>query len=119
MSISYMINQIIKLLVTNAELAITEAIWGTSRTNVYQELGLESLETRSWFRHLCHFYKMKNNGLPEYFLKLIPVDTHLYNTHISENIATYHCKTDTFKHSFFLWTFVEWNNLHLQCRKSK
>ena len=55
-------------------------------------------------------------GLPEYLLKLILVDTHAFNTHISENITTYHCRTDTFKHSFFPWTIVEWNKLDLKCQ---
>ena len=74
----------------NAALAITGAIRGTSKTKIYQELGLESLKSHRWFRCLCHFYKIKNYGLPEYFFKLIPGDTHSYNTHISENITTYH-----------------------------
>ena len=101
----------------NAALAITGAIRGTSKTKVYQELGLESLKSRRWFRRLCYFYKIKNYGLPEYLFKLIPVDTHSYNTRISENITTYHCRTDTFKHSFFPWTIAEWSKLDLQCRK--
>ena len=33
-----------------------------------------------------------------------------------ENITTY-CRTDTFKHSFFLWTIVEWNKPDLKCHK--
>ena len=77
----------------NAALAITGAIRGTSKTKIYQELGLESLKSQRWFRCLCHFYKIKNYGLPAYFFKLIPGDTHSYNTHISENITTYHCQS--------------------------
>ena len=42
---------------------------------------------------------------------------HSYNLCISENIATYRCRNDTFKHSFFPWTIVEWNKLALKCRK--
>ena len=60
---------------------------------------------------------MKNYGLPEYLFKLIPVDTHSYNTRFSENITTYLCRTDTFKHSFFPWTIAEWKKLDLKCRK--
>ena len=29
----------------------------------------------------------------------------------------HHCRTDTFKHSFFPWTIVEWNKVDLKCRK--
>ena len=101
----------------NAALAITGAIWGTSKTKIYQELGLESLKSCRWFRRLCYFYKIKNYGLPEYLFQLISVDTHSCNTRISENIATYYCRTDTFKHSFFPLTIAEWNKLDLKCCK--
>ena len=67
----------------NAELVIAGAIWGTSKTKVYQKLWLESLNICRWFRCLCYFYKIKSYGLPGCF-KLIPVDTHSYNTHTSE-----------------------------------
>ena len=45
----------------NAALAITGAIKGTSQIKLYNELGLESLEFRWWFRKLCLFYKIKKN----------------------------------------------------------
>ena len=41
----------------NACLAIRGAIRGTSREKIYQELGLESLQFRRWYRKLCLFYK--------------------------------------------------------------
>ena len=37
----------------NVCLAITGAIPGTSREKTYQELGLESLQLRRWYRKLC------------------------------------------------------------------
>ena len=39
----------------NATLAITGAIRGSSRENFYQELGLESLQQRRWYRKICYF----------------------------------------------------------------
>ena len=48
----------------NACLAITGAIRGTSTEKIYQELGLESLKSRRWFRKLCHFYKIFNDKSP-------------------------------------------------------
>ena len=56
----------------NACLAITEAIKGTSSEKLYQELGLESLRSRRWFRKLYHFYKMLNEKSPSYLFNLIP-----------------------------------------------
>ena len=41
----------------NACLAITDTIRGSSREKIYQELGLESLQHRRWYRKLCYFYK--------------------------------------------------------------
>ena len=42
----------------NAALAITGAIRGTSREKLYQELGIESLRKRRWYRKLCFFFKI-------------------------------------------------------------
>ena len=36
-------------------IGLTGAIRGTSRVKVYQELGLESLKSRNWFRRLYCF----------------------------------------------------------------
>ena len=32
-------------------------------------------------------------------------------------ILQHHCRTDTFKHSFFPWTIAEWNKINLKCHK--
>ena len=42
----------------NACLAITGAIRGTSKEKLYQELGLESLQLRRWYRELGMFYRI-------------------------------------------------------------
>ena len=39
-------------------LAITGAKRGSSREKLYEELGLETLQQRRWFRKLCCFYKI-------------------------------------------------------------
>ena len=50
--------QNIESLQYNAALTITVAIRGTSREKIYQELGLESLQQRRWYRKLCLFFKI-------------------------------------------------------------
>ena len=56
-------HQKIESLQHNAALAITGAIRGTSRENIYQELGLESLQQRRWYRKLCLFLRyIKTNA---------------------------------------------------------
>ena len=39
-------------------------------------------------------------------------------TKISGNFPIYHCRTDTFKHSFFPWTIVAWNKVHPEIRNA-
>ena len=56
----------------NACLAITGAIPGTSKEKLYQELGLEELQLRRWYRRLGTFYKIFKSKSPQYLLKLTP-----------------------------------------------
>ena len=55
----------------NAALALTGAIRGSSRKKLYQELGLESLQQRRWYRKLCCFYKTDNKQTPGYLTELM------------------------------------------------
>ena len=54
-------------------LAITGAIRGTSTEERYNELGLEALEKRRWYRKLCCFYKLYKSHSPKYLFNIIPV----------------------------------------------
>ena len=64
----------------NAALAITGAIRQTSQTKLYRKLGLESIESSWWFRHLCTLYKIKTTGLPPYLNNVLPKVTNHYQT---------------------------------------
>ena len=44
--------------------AITGAIQGTSREKIYQELGLESLRARRWYKHLSCMFKLVKEEAP-------------------------------------------------------
>ena len=100
----------------NAALAITGAIKGTSQLKIYNELGIESLKFRRWFRCLCVFFKIKTTKIPKYLYELILPESHIYNTRNSENVETYYCRTDLFKYSFFPYTIVEWNKFNINLR---
>ena len=102
----------------NACLAITGAIRGTSTEKIYQELGLESLKSRRWFRKLCHFYKIFNEKLPSYLFNLIPNFNRVHNTRLSYNIPPIKVRHDYFKNSFFPSAISEWNKLDLNIRNS-
>ena len=102
----------------NVCLAITGPITGTSTEKIYQELGLESLKSRRWFRKLCHFYKIFNDKSPSYLFNLIPNFNRVHNTRLSYNIPTIKVKHDYFKNSFFPSAISEWNKLDLNIRNS-
>ena len=103
----------------NACLAITGAIRGTSREKLYQELGLEPLRLRRWYRKLCLFYKVFKNEHAQYYFHLIPV-RHL--SHTSRNVHSIpflSVKHSFFKNSFFPSTISEWNKLDPAIRNSE
>ena len=63
----------------NACLAST-SIRSTSKEKLYQELGLESLQLRRWFRKLCFFYKIYKNNQPSYLSNIVPQRSSVFNT---------------------------------------
>ena len=85
----------------NASLAITRAIRGTSKKKNFQELALESLQQRRWFRNLCTFYKIFKNQSPPYLCELLPLQTTSHNTRSSRNLSLFYFKHNFFKCSIF------------------
>ena len=57
----------------NAVLALAGVLRGSSREKLYQELGLESLQLRRWYRKLRCLYKIYNKQTFGYLNKLIPM----------------------------------------------
>ena len=80
----------------NSALAITGAIRGTSTEKLYNELGLETLEKRRWYRKLCCLYSVYENHSPKYFFNIIPITVSRYNTRNTYNISQFKVK-----HNFF------------------
>ena len=68
------LSQMIESVQYNAALAITSTIRGSSREKLYQELGLESLRDRRWYRKLCFYYKIRHNDCPQYLAQLLPTE---------------------------------------------
>ena len=82
----------------NAALAITGAIRGTSRERIYQELGLEHLSQRRWYRRLCMFWKIVNYlNFPAYLKGYLPRMQFSHNENRSKLFATMHSNTNYFK----------------------
>ena len=108
----------LKSLQYNTCLAITGAISGTSSEKLYQELGLESLKSRRWFRKLCQFCKILSEKSPSHLFDLIPNLNRVRETRHSNNISEIHTGHNYFKNSFFPYTLSELNNLDCKIRNS-
>ena len=91
----------------NACLAITGAIRDTSKEKLYQEIGLESLQLRRWYRKLGIFYKIFKSKSPQYLFKLIPEKTSSDVTRNTENIPLFNIKHNFYKNSFFPSSIIE------------
>ena len=102
----------------NAALALTGAIRGSSREKLYQELGLESLQLRRWYRKLCCFYKIYNKQAPGYLTELIPTLNEAYQTRHVANIPYLSFKHNLFKNTFSPSTILEWSKLDLSLQSS-
>ena len=99
--------------------AITGTRRGTSRKNPDQELGLESLCKRRWYKELCYFFKIFRGQSPEYLFRILPSVSKAYNTRTNYKIPLFYGKNDFFINSFSLSADIEWNNLNLKIRNSE
>ena len=105
-----MTNRIMNIFVRvqyNGALAMTGAIKETSQQKIYNDLGLESLRFRRWFRGFCVFYKIKITQLPSYLYEHIPKSNHETLITLIHIIA----EQTHLNILFFPYTIVEWNKL--------
>ena len=103
----------------NAALAITGCIRGSSKSKLFEELGLETLSDRRWFRRLCTFYKILKGTSPQYLQKLIIHRTaHRITRQNVSDIDIFWCRTNHFSASFFPFCSREWNKLSPSIRST-
>ena len=103
----------------NAALAITGAVYGSSRDKLYQELGFESPHDRRWFRKLCFYYKIRHNMCPLYLTELLPImKTSCYGLRLNRAPTVPNFRTEHFKSSFFPSCSSNWNQLDLKIQNS-
>ena len=77
---------------SNAALAITSAITCTSREKLYQELRLESLRKRRWYRKLCYFFKISKGQSPDYLFRILLSVSGADKTRTNSNIPHFSAK---------------------------
>ena len=117
---NYSFHQKLESIQYNAAVAITGAIRGSSREKLCQELGLESLQQRRWFRKLCYFFKITKNQSPKYLFDKIPTTRTAYRTRNNiDNIPRFNVKHTFFKNLFFPSTVIEWSGLDRSIRSSE
>ena len=104
----------------NAAIAITGTIRGTSSEKLFQELGLETLKSRRWFRKLYLFYKILHSKSPSYLFNLIPENNNPYASRsaLNNQIPFFNAKINFLKNSFFPAVITEWNNLDISIHNS-
>ena len=103
-------------------LAITNAIQGTLKERLYDELGLYSLAKRRWRSKLIFFYKIINGMLPYYlysYLELPSQDNYPLRSASKTIIRPIPTRTKTFKNTFLPFCINEWNNLATETRNAK
>ena len=101
-----------------AALAITGAIQGSSREKLYQELVLESLKSRRWYKRLCCMYKIMKKKTPDHLTNLTPKNHQSFRTR-TNRISTFYCRNDCFKNSFFPSALSDWFQLDVVIRNSE
>ena len=66
----------------------------------YQELGLESLKSKRWYKHLSCMFKTMKEKAPNCLINLVPKCEPTIRSK-NNSIPTFNCRTDCFKYSFF------------------
>ena len=101
----------------NACLAITGAIRGTLKVKLYQELDLEWLQLRRWYRKLGMFYKILKSNSPQYLFKLLPENVLMLKEMLT--LFLFNIKHNFYKYSSFPSSIIEWSNLDPKVCNSK
>ena len=91
--------------------AITRAIRRTSKAKLFEELGLEFLQHRWWYRKLRCFYKILKDQSPKYLFNIIPMLNRPYSTRNANSIPRFKVKQNFFRNTFFPSVIIEWNKL--------
>lgn len=93
-----------------AVIAVTRAMKGTSRERICNELGLESIADRRWYRKTTFFYKIVKNFAPKYLQSyLLPWVLDQYPTSSAKKklLTTFPSRVLSFGNTFFPYCINE------------
>ena len=88
---------------------VTEAMKGTSKQRLMQEIGWKDLKTRRAIHKLLLYFKIVNNLCPSYLVDLLPLlvsERTNYSLRTASDYSIFASRTDRFKRSFFLQLLV-------------
>ena len=90
----------------NTCFVITGAIQDTSKETLFEELGLESLQSRCWYRKIWNvLHNFQKQNLKTFFFKLVPDKMSSYVATNTDNILLFHIK-----HNFYEISFLSVND---------
>ena len=93
--------------------------WGSSTEKIYEELSLESLKSKRWYRKMSFLYKVLKSESLSYMLNTIPnINKKQHQTRNSDNIPSFFDKHGYCKNSFFPSATNEWNKLDCYIRNT-
>ena len=93
-----------------AALAVTGTWQGSSRTNLYEELGWESLSDRRRCRRILQVHKIKNGNTPSYLKDKLPIHHRPYPVgNIPMIFRELRSRTVRYANSFFPEAIASWN----------
>jgi hypothetical protein len=107
------LKQSLESLQLEAARIVTGATKLTSRQLLYDETGLEMLQTRRNNHKLIKFHEMFHKDAPDYLNSLVPPqisETHQHNTRRSNNTVYLNCRTFYYQNSFLPASIKLWNN---------
>ena len=98
-------------------IAVSGTWKGTNREKIYEELGLETLDQRRYFRRLVQFYKIMNDLTPDYLkIPIPPLKDHLFGTRSTNILKAIPCRTERYQNSFYPDTVNAWNMIGPELR---
>ena len=109
-SLNHLMEQIEKIQY-QAALAVTGAWQGSNRSQIYEEVGWESLSDRRMSRRILQIYKIINVMTPSYLKDKLPPNKrpYLFSADISNTLREIRCRSSRFMNSFFPNGVASWN----------
>ena len=92
---------------------------GSSKEKLSQQLGLDSLSMRRWYRKLSLLFKIIKTESPPYLFNLVRNNNRRQITRNLNNLLIFRVNHEYFKNTFYPSAVLEWNKLDSFIRTSE